>query len=381
MPSVGTILTFFMTWTLVWWIPLRFLLTGHVPGDDWTLVAFLLLALAPLAPLLRALIGRRYPSAMIRVLIFRPFWYLLLMMPLVSLAGIVGAAAGWPFGAAGAVGRWTTTATAIVLLTLGIVGYFGSRRLRIKPLDLAFPGLPDGFDGFRIVQLSDLHVGPQTSRRFLARVAHAVEQLDGDLIAITGDQVDDFHEDVALFVNAFGHLRAPLGVFAIAGNHDVYAGWELVRYGMESAGMRVLVNTAVPLTRNGSTIWLAGTGDPAASGAGPLPIQGPAPDIGATLSRVPDRAFIIALAHNPALWPLLVERDVQLTLSGHTHYGQFAIPRLGWSIASPFLRLAMGLHRESASTLYINPGTNHWGLPFRIGTPPEITVITLLRCA
>ena len=83
------------------------------------------------------------------------------------------------------------------------------------------------------------------------------------------------------------------------------------------------------------------------------------------------------LAHNPALWPALAERGVELTLSGHTHYGQIAIPWLGWSLASPFLEHAMGEHRQDGSYLYINPGTNYWGIPFRIGTPPEVTVLTL----
>ncbi len=145
---------------------------------------------------------------------------------------------------------------------------------------------------------------------------------------------------------------------------------------MEAVGMRVLVNAAVPLARNGSTIWLGGTGDPAAR-SGPGSGGAPAPDIPRTLAGIPPGAFTVVLAHNPALWPMLAERGVELTLSGHTHYGQLAIPRLQWSAASPFLRLAMGLHDEGGSTLYINPGTNYWGIPFRVGTPPEITVITL----
>jgi predicted MPP superfamily phosphohydrolase len=86
---------------------------------------------------------------------------------------------------------------------------------------------------------------------------------------------------------------------------------------------------------------------------------------------------VVALAHNPALWPGLAERGVELTLSGHTHYGQLAIPRLGWSVASLFLEHAMGIYRSGRALLYINPGTNFWGVPLRIGTPPEVTVVTI----
>ena len=90
--------------------------------------------------------------------------------------------------------------------------------------------------------------------------------------------------------------------------------------------------------------------------------------------------FVVALAHNPALWPELARHGVPLTLSGHTHWGQFALPTLGWSLASPFLEHAMGIYREGKSLLYIHPGTNFWGIPFRLGTPPEVAVITL-KCA
>ena len=90
---------------------------------------------------------------------------------------------------------------------------------------------------------------------------------------------------------------------------------------------------------------------------------------------------MIAFAHNPALWPLLAKRGVALTLSGHTHWGQFALPKIGWSLASPFLEHAMGAHREQDSLLYISPGTGYWGIPFRIGASPEITLVTLHAAA
>jgi uncharacterized protein len=96
-----------------------------------------------------------------------------------------------------------------------------------------------------------------------------------------------------------------------------------------------------------------------------------------TVARAKPGEFIVALAHNPVLWPALAKRGVALTLSGHTHHGQFSIPRLGWSLASPFIQHAMGMHEDGGSVLYINPGTNYWGVPFRIGALPEITVVTL----
>jgi uncharacterized protein len=86
---------------------------------------------------------------------------------------------------------------------------------------------------------------------------------------------------------------------------------------------------------------------------------------------------VIAFAHNPSLWPSLAARGVALTLSGHTHWGQFALPKLGWSLASPFLDHAMGAHIDNDALLYISPGTGYWGIPFRIGASPEVTLVTL----
>jgi len=135
------------------------------------------------------------------------------------------------------------------------------------------------------------------------------------------------------------------------------------------------------MRRAGQRFWLVGTGDPAGNGR-PRDAGGDAaPDIERTLAKVPHDAFTIALAHNPALWPALADRGVALTLSGHTHYGQVAVPRLKWSLASVFLDLAMGAYRRGRSLLYINPGTNYWGLPLRLGALPEVTVVTLRRAA
>ncbi len=284
---------------------------------------------------------------------------------------------GLPFGASAVVARALIAATAVLLTVTAFAGYLGSRRLVTRQLDVHMPRLPAAFDGLRVVQLSDLHIGPHTSRRFLTNVANAVREATPDLIVMTGDQVDDFADDVAPFARALGDLRAPLGVYAIAGNHDVYAGWPSVARGLRAIGINVLVNDSVALDRNGSRLWLAGTGDPAAAGGRGASRHPAAPDLARTLRDVPSHEPVIVLAHNPALWPGLAERGVDLTLSGHTHYGQLAMPKRNWSLASSFLELSMGVHQRGRALLYINPGTNYWGIPFRLGTPPEVTVLTL----
>jgi predicted MPP superfamily phosphohydrolase len=327
--------------------------------------------------LIRGFTRSRYRSKFTRLWILRPFWYVQLLLPLLAMTGLIGAVGGLPFGIAGRTGRLAMAVATVVLVTIGLWGYIGARRLVVRSLELSFDDLPEGLDGMRIVQVSDLHVGPHTSRRHLARITAAVRGARPDLIAITGDQVDDYARDVDDFVAAFGSLAAPHGVFAVAGNHDVYAGWDAVRRGLEDGGFTVLVNDAVSLERNGARFWIAGTGDPAGGSWRRGSAAAVGPDVERTIARVRPDDFVIALAHNPVLWPALAKRGVDLTLSGHTHHGQFSIPSLGWSLASPFLEHAMGTHHDGASVLYINPGTNYWGVPFRIGALPEVTVITL----
>jgi predicted MPP superfamily phosphohydrolase len=377
--KLGPVVAFVGVWLGGSWLVVGALLRPALPGGWVTVGAGLVLCAMPVYLLVRGLSGATYPSAITRLLVFRPFWYLMLFMPLLAGAGIVGAVVGLPFEASRVVGSWSAAVTAGLLAVASLVGYVGARQLVVRPLDVRLPNLPEAFAGVRIVQISDVHVGPHTSRRHLARIAAAVRDTRPDVVVYTGDQVDDFARDVEYFVAAFGDLTAPLGVFAIAGNHDVIAGWDGVRQGLAEAGITVLVNEAVPVERGGERIWMAGTGDPAGHawqrGGG----VNAAPNIERTLSRIPPGEPTVALAHNPALWPDLARRGVDLTLSGHTHYGQLAIPDWGWNIASSFLDLSMGIHRRDDSLLYINPGTNYWGVPLRIGTPPEVTVLTLTR--
>lgn len=378
---LAPVLKFLTAWLGGSWLVVGLLLHAVVPGGWLTVAGVAALTVVPVRVLVRGFSGVAYPSAATRLLVLRPFWYAMLCLPLLALAGLLGAAIGAPFGASEEAGRWTLAGVGALLACAGVAGAIGSRWLVVRHLDVPISDLPAGLDGVRVVQVSDLHVGPHTSRRFLARIARTVRGAGPDLIAITGDQVDDYGPDVRHFVAAFGDLSAPLGVFAVAGNHDVYAGWDEVRRGMTDAGISVLVNEAVAVERNGHRLWIAGTGDPAGrtwrhhGGASAVP------DIEATLASVPPGSVTLVLAHNPALWPELAARGVHLTLSGHTHHGQFSIPRLRWCVASLFVRLAMGTHVQGSSVLYISPGSNYWGIPLRIGAWPEVTVLTLERRA
>ena len=372
---VSTIVARAVAYLVVAWATLVVLARGLFPGAALVVLLVALYTTVPLVAFVRWRGWPFYPGRAFRLFVVRPFWYTQLLLPLVAGAGLLGLAIGAPFGAGLVAGRVAATLVFLVVAAVLGAGYFGAKQLVVREVDVRVPTLPTEFEGLRIVQLSDLHVGPHTSRHFLNRVVTTTQSLAPDLIAITGDLIDDRAEDVAVYARELRALQAPLGVYMIPGNHDVYAGWDEVERALRSAGLgTVLVNEFSLLRRGEATVAVVGTGDPAGGARGSTRV---APDVERALADVPEHATVIAFAHNPALWPSLAARGVALTLSGHTHWGQFALPRLGWSLASPFLERAMGAHMEEDALLYISPGTGYWGIPFRLGASPEITLVTL----
>jgi predicted MPP superfamily phosphohydrolase len=356
---------------------------GASPSLTILVVALAVYTTVPLFLFLRWRGWPFYPRAAFRLFVVRVVLYAQLLLPIVAAAAMVGMLVGWPLGEPLLLGRALAAAALVVAGLVLLTGYVGSKRLVVREVDASVPDLDPALDGLRIVQISDLHVGPHTSRRYLARVAESVARAMPDVIAVTGDLVDDRAEDVAWYAAAFAGLRAPLGVYLIPGNHDIYAGWDAVARALrQRTDTTILVNESRVVERRGARLAIVGTGDPAAgSRRRPWATAGAAPDVERALADVPSATPVVAFAHNPALWPGLAERGVALTLSGHTHWGQFALPRLGWSFASPFMEYAMGAHRTGDSLLYINPGTGYWGIPFRIGALPEITIVSLRRAA
>lgn len=333
---------------------------------------------------------RRYPSARFRLFVVRPALYAQLMLPIVALAGSLGVVAGAFVGAPRAGGQLAMLIALSGCAALLVAGWIGSRSLRVREVEARVPGLPDAFDGFRIAQVSDLHLGPHTSRRFLDRVTRAVDALRADAVVVTGDLIDDRAEDTALFTRWLSRLAdTPHGTYLIPGNHDVYAGWpEVLAELRASSRAHTLVNESQTLTRGGAVLALVGTGDPAGAHAGrgvsstraTHRVSGSAaPDIERAFGSVPRGATTIVFAHNPALWPAIAARGGAVTLSGHTHWGQLAIPWRAWSLASPFLEFAMGGYQRGDALLYVHPGTGFWGIPFRLGALPEVTRVTLRR--
>ncbi|NUM81717.1 metallophosphoesterase [bacterium] len=250
--------------------------------------------------------------------------------------------------------------------------YEAHRRATVEAIDIPLDKLPDEFDGFRIVQFSDLHVGPTIKRGFVERVVRQVNELKPDLIAFTGDLVDGsvswLREDVAPLTE----LTAPHGVFFITGNHEYYSGAESWCKEASRLGFDVLLNEHRLINYKNRQIVLAGVTDYSASAMIPNHVSDPKRSI----EDAPDNLVKILLAHQPKSVEAAHAAGFHLQLSGHTHGGQFFPGNLLAAAGQPYLK---GLHRHENMWVYVNRGTGYWGPPLRLGSGPEITIITLRK--
>lgn len=248
-----------------------------------------------------------------------------------------------------------------------ISAHFG---LSLKSVRVAFPGLPDELCGLKIVQVSDLHVGPTIRNGFVQKVMTLVNQANPDLIVLTGDLADGSAEQLMAEMEPLRLMSAPLGKYFVTGNHEYY--WEPKEWigQIESLGFVPLLNTGVTLSRSGKEFSLSGVSDPAAKAAG---MEGP--DFNKAMNAVPSVAFPkIVLCHQPQFAQVAEQAGFDLQLSGHTHGGQF----FPWTLLTPFIhRFNAGLGRQGKMQIYVSRGTGYWGPPVRLGSPPEVTLIIL----
>lgn len=237
----------------------------------------------------------------------------------------------------------------------------------LERVTLHLPQLPPELAGLRIGQLSDLHLGVLHSA---ANTRWAVQQMlreRPDLIVLTGDFVS-LKCAIGELTPLLRPLHAPLGVYAILGNHDHWEGVDAIRSQLEPLGITFLVNANTRLRWRSREFWLAGVDD----------MWYGHPDLKAALDHIPADAFTILLAHEPDFADIAAQRNVHLQLSGHTHGGHVQLPGLG-TLCLPHhgLNYISGLKRVESLQLYVARGLG--GLPVRLNCPPEATLLTL-RC-
>ena len=338
----------------IWW--------RHLAGCAplWLQIAWWLPFVTLLATIWEFLVRHRHRLLSLR-LIFS--YQLCITLPKIcfSLASLI---AGWP---------WGLVASGIFLLFV-IYGFiWGPQQLKVRRESAAWSSLPKAFDGYRIVQISDIHAGSLGKHsRLVQRMVETVNAEHADLIVMTGDLVNQRVKELTPYIYMLSGLQCADGIYAVLGNHDFVARVDELSEDIKRMGWHLLRNRSVELHRGGQHITLIGV-DIISNWA--FVSHG---NLAEAMAKVDHDSFQILLTHDPAHWrnDIVGATHIELTLSGHTHGGQLRIGRR--SIAQRFARYWWRWYQEGEQRLYVSAGIS-CAFPFRLGAWPEVTVMTLRR--
>src|SRR5215203_3881389 len=227
--------------------------------------------------------------------------------------------------------------------------------------------LPKVFDGFRVVQLSDIHHGPFSSKEQIERAVETANRLKPDIIALTGDYISKERHYAASCAEMLGRLEARHGVYAVLGNHDHWTDAALITDLFRAEGITVLVNEGMRFEKDGEAFWLAVVDDTMVG----------LEDLSLALAGARSDEMKLLLPHNTVILRRAARASVDLVLSGHTHGGQVAIRSERSPSGRVRRRLLKGLGRQGNTQIYVNRGLGTVVLPIRYGCPPEISLLEL----
>lgn len=270
-----------------------------------------------------------------------------------------------------------------------LYGFGNKYRYQVNRVNLNFPELPKAFEGLKVIQISDIHSGSFNNRKAVERGVEMILAEKPDLILFTGDLVNNLASEMDDYIDVFRRLSAPMGVFSVLGNHDYgeYVNWESAEQKQENLeklkqvhaqmGWRLLMNEHVVFEKNGQEIALIGIENWSAKAR--FPKYG---DLAKAYAGAEKYPFKILMSHDPSHWKAEIcdkYRNINLTLSGHTHGMQFGveIPGFKWSPVKYFYPEWAGLYENGQQKLYVNRGFGFIGYPGRVGILPEVTVFTL----
>jgi predicted MPP superfamily phosphohydrolase len=269
---------------------------------------------------------------------------------------------------AASISRWSARAAlgvAGVALAWGLVVV--QRGPTATEIEVPLKGLAKELDGFRIVQVSDIHIGETVGEAYLAKIVGVANDLDADLVVVTGDVTDQHNGGDGTGLRQLAGIHSRNGVLVSTGNHEVYAGGQVVVDAMEAAGMKVLRQSHVVVAGG---LVVAGVDDPTFLGG-----RDKLADAMATaVAGRPEGLPVVLLSHQPLALEAAANLGVGLVLCGHTHGGQIPPFQVLNRIAYSFIR---GLHRVGDMQVYVSNGSGYWGPPVRVFADPEVVRVTL----
>jgi uncharacterized protein len=358
---------------------------GHWPLAQ-VLLGLLLLASTGLTPL--GLTARRFKSqplsdrlawtGMLFMGLFSSLFVLTLLRDAALLAGLGVLAVAPAAFSLDAAAHNSAAAVPLAGLFMSFVGFFNARRTAaVVQVDVPIAGLPAALHGFSIAQISDIHVGPTIKQGYLQAIVSAVNALQVDMVAVTGDLVDGTVAELAHHVAPLAELSSTHGTYFVTGNHEYYSGAHAWIAELQRLGIRVLMNEHVVLQHGQQpaqeALVLAGVADWSAAHFDASHRSDPH----VALAGAPEAAAVrLLLAHQPRSAAAAAHAGFDLQLSGHTHGGQFWPWNFFVRFQQPF---TAGLHRLQNLWVYTSRGTGYWGPPKRFGAPSEITHLRLVR--
>jgi predicted MPP superfamily phosphohydrolase len=251
-------------------------------------------------------------------------------------------------------------------------GLWEASQIRVTRATVPVRNLPAAFAGKTIAVVADLHHGPFVGIEFVRAVVGLTNALNPDVVALVGDYAHkgrDAHHQLPPCLEALSALTAPLGVFAVPGNHDMARGGALYREVIATTPLTDLTNTHRSVALGGERLWVAGVDD----------LWWGKPDLDSALGGIPTGAAVVLLSHNPDFAEDRPDGRVGLVLSGHTHGGQLYLPGVGsgWGASRYGDKYCRGLVRGPASPVFVSRGLGEAGVPLRINSPPEVCLLTL----